>query len=198
MKRNRQTTAAKAATNTNGGAKGAAKGNGYWRTTTRKGERVLIDPAGNVSHCTPEGTRDAALTPTAREGLAWSIKWARRYAKLLSEKPEEMREYVREKRLDAIQKDRTLDSHGKSIEIPADVFILLRAGARLVRDNFDAFLADMFQGELEALLEVAEGETGKREIPLTRHERAALERIRATRPQIEAEARARPAARATA
>ena len=33
-------------------------------------------------------------------------------------------------------------------------------------------------------------ETGKREIPLTRYERAALERIRATRPQIEAERKA--------
>lgn len=150
-----------------------------WRTTTRKGERVLIDPAGHIYHGTAQEVRDAALTPTAREGLARSIQFARYIAEQFKYTPDERRGYVREKRFDAIRKDRTLDSHGESIEIPADVFILLRAGARLVSDNFDEFLADMFQGELEGLLDVAENDTGKREIPLTRQERAALDRIRA-------------------
>ena len=50
----KQTTAGKTATKTNGGAQGAAKGNGYWRETRRKGERVLIDPAGRIYHGTAQ------------------------------------------------------------------------------------------------------------------------------------------------
>ena len=191
MKKNRQTTAAKAAEKKNdGGAKGAAKGNGYWRKTTRKGERVLIDPHGRIYHGTPEEIRDAAMAPGERNWLAQDIKWARDTAERFGFTPGERREYVREKRRDAIKMSRLIEPYGVSIHIPTDVYILLRAGARLVSDSFDEFLADLFQGDLEGLTDVAENVTGKREIPLTRYERAALERIRATRPQIEAERKA--------
>ncbi len=149
-----------------------------WRTTTRKGERVLIDPAGHVYHGTAQEVREAALTPTSRRSLANSIAFVRDTAAHFNYTPEEMREYVREKRRDAIEKEHCFAYLRETVTIPEDVYILLRAGARLVRDNFDEFLADMFQGELEALLEVAERETGKREIPLTRYERAALDRLR--------------------
>ena len=67
-----------------------------------------------------------------------------------------------------------------SVSIPADVFIRLQAGARLVGfDTFDDFLDDLWHGEAQALLDFALSETGKRELPLTRHERAALQRIKA-------------------
>lgn len=202
MKKDRQTTAAKAATNTNGGAQGAAKGNGTWRTTTRKGERVLIDPHGHTYHGTAQEIRDEALTPTSRRNLANSIEFVRRMAEQFThtheERREYVREYVREKRRDAIEKEHCFAYLQETITVPADVYILLRAGARLVREDFNEFISQVFRDELEALLDVAESETGKREIPLTRYERAALDRIKATRPQIEAEAKARLAARATA
>ena len=86
--------------------------------------------------------------------------------------------FVREKRRDAIHSG-AHDAHfGESVHVAADVYILLKAGARLVSDNFDEFLAEAFRAEIEALLDVAEVDTGKREIPLTRYERAALDRLR--------------------
>ena len=205
MKKDRQTTAAKAATN-NGSAQGAAdlekiaQGKwARWRTTTRKGERVLIDPNGHIYHGTAQEIRDEALTPTSRRSLANSIEFVRSMAEHFTHTPEERREYVREKRRDAIEKEHCFSYLQETINVPADVYILLHAGARLLFDNFDAYLADFLHRELESLLDIAERETGKREIPLTRYERAALERIRATRPQIEAEAKARlEATRATA
>ena len=65
----KSTTAGKTATKTNGGAQGAAKGNGKWRETRRKGERVLIDPAGRIIHGTAQEVREAALTPERRDAL---------------------------------------------------------------------------------------------------------------------------------
>ena len=198
MKR-KQATAAKAAEKKNDGGAGApaelaaivAGKWPHWRMTTRKGERVLIDPHGHIYHGTAQDVRAAALTPIGREGLAHDIKWARHVAERLNYTPEERREYVSEKRRDAIRKENHFVLFGEQLAIPADVYILLRAGARLVRDNFDAFLEELWEAEISALLDVAESETGKREIPLTRYERAAIDRIRATRPQIEAEAKAR-------
>lgn len=38
---------------------------------------------------------------------------------------------------------------------------------------------DMWETQIYALLDVAQSDTGKREIPLTRHERAALDRLAA-------------------
>ena len=185
MNTKRQTAAAKAATNTNGSAQGAvdlekiAQGKwARWRTTTRKGKRVLIDPAGHIYHGTAQEVRDAAMTPCRRDALARDITWARESADRLNFTPEEKREFVREKRREAIRTSCQFEELGEwSIHVPGDVYILLRAGARLVSDSFDEFLADLFRGDLEGLTDVAENVTGKREIPLTRYERAALERI---------------------
>ena len=149
-----------------------------WRETRRKGVRVLVDPAGNVYYGTPEEVREAALMPERRDALAQSIEWARHVADKFNYTPEQRREYIRETRRDAIHSG-AYDAHfGESVHVAADVYILLKAGARLVSDNFDEFLAEVFQHELEALLDVAETDTGKREIPLTRYERAALDRLR--------------------
>ena len=154
--------------------------NAVWRKATRKGERVLIDPAGNVYHGTAQEIREAALVPYRRKMLADSIKFARYIAAQFDYTPEERREYVREKRRDAISAGH-FDAHtGTNIPIANDVYILLCAGARLVRDNFDEYLAELFRSELDALLDVAEDVTGKREIPLTRYEKAALDRLRNT------------------
>ena len=76
----KSTTAGKTAKKTNGGAKGAAKGNGYWRETRRKGERVLVAPDGRIYHGTAQEVREAAMTPNRRGALAQSIEWARHTA----------------------------------------------------------------------------------------------------------------------
>ncbi|MBR6733063.1 MAG: hypothetical protein IKL96_01560 [Kiritimatiellae bacterium] len=149
-----------------------------WRETRRKGVRVLIDPDGNVYYGTPEEVREAALMPRRRDALAQSIEWARHTADKFNYTPDERREYIREKRRDAIHSG-NYDAHfGESVHVPSDVYILLKAGARLVCDSFDEFLAEVCSSQLEALLDVAARDTGKREIPLTRYERAALDRLR--------------------
>lgn len=167
----------------NGGAGALAAGKpkkAVWRETRRKGQRVLVDPDGNVYHGTPEEVRAAALMPKRRDALAQSIEWARHTADKFGYTPDERREYIREKRRDAIHSGNHDANFGESVHVPADVYILLKAGARLVSDSFDEFLAEVCSAELEALLDAAEAETGKREIPLTRYERAALDRLRGT------------------
>ena len=251
MKRNRQTTAAKAATNTktiklpaqtlenaaaqsgrtpaeevartyqtltgrkaearhigtkNGvaafeiAAQGAAKGNGMWRTTTRKGQRVLIEPHGHAYHGTAQEVRDAALTPNSRKGLAQSIQFARYVAEHFKYTPEQRREYVREKRRDAIKTQEQFVLFGEPTTIPADVEIVASAAARYMGQTFDAFVRDALFAAIDKAIDKAEKDAGEIGVglPLTRYERAALDRIKATRPQIEAEAKARLAARATA
>ena len=162
-------------------AQGAAKGNGKWRETRRKGERVLVDPDGHVYHGTAQEIREAALMPKRRDALAQDIKWARHTADKFNYTPEERREYVRENRRDAISCGH-FDAHtGTNIPIPNDVYLQLCAGARLVLgdgETINDFFADMFDAALVGLLDKAAEVTGKREIPLTRYERAALDRIK--------------------
>lgn len=151
--------------------------NGKWRETRRNGVRVLIDPDGRIYHGTPEEVRDAALVPWRRSALAESLRLALFLRRSGTIDAAEFSEMCRDRRRSNImfsEYDRTA-----FVEPPADVFIRLQAGARLVGfDTFDDYLDDLWRGELEALLDFAQSETGKREIPLTRQERAALERIK--------------------
>ena len=201
MKNDKQ-TAAKAAKN--GSAQGAAKtakGNGYWRTTTRKGKRVLIDPHGHTYHGTAQEIRDAALSPTSRRSLAESIDFARRMAAHFNYTPEQLREYVREKRRDAIQTESRIARLGELTTIPADVAIVANAAARYMGQTFAAFVCDALHAAIGKAIDKAEKDAGEIGVglPLTRYERAGIDRIRATRPQLEAEAKARlVATRATA
>ena len=155
-----------------------------WRTTTRKGERVLVDPDGHVYHGTAQEIREAALMPYRRDALAQSIKWAQHTADKFGYTPEERREYVRETRRDAISAGHFDAQIGTNIRIPNDVYLQLCAGARLVLcdgETVNDFFADMFDAALVGLLDKAAEVTGKREIPLTRHERAALAKIAASK-----------------
>ena len=164
---NRERTAGKTAT-------------GKWRETTRKGERVLIDPDGRIYHGTAKEVRDAALVPWRRSELAESLRLAFYLRRSEVIDAAEFSEMCRDRRRHAIMGGAHDES--ASVRIPADVFIRLQAGARLVGfDSIDDYLADLWRAELEAILDLAQSETGKRELPLTRHERAALERIQAAR-----------------
>ena len=130
---------------------------------------------------TAQEVRDAALTPTRRDMLAQSLRFARDTAERFGYSPEDRRAYYAAKRRDAMHYG-ALDARANSAHIPCTErdYLLLTAGARLAGyDSFADYVQGLIHCEIEALLETAESKTGNREIPLTRHERAAFERIEA-------------------
>ena len=159
-----------------------AKNNTRWRTTTRKGERVLIDPDGHTYHGTAKEVRDAALMPDRRNGLAQSLQLARYCRDKGTFDARTYKGYCLYKRREAIQSGAMDATTPHTLSVDAETMIMLEAGSRLVRgdgESFGDYLAVVFQGVVDSLLDVAERVTGKREIPLTRHERAALDAIAA-------------------
>lgn len=155
-----------------------------WHTVTRNGVTCLVAPNGTRYRGTAQEVRDAALMPYKRDALAQSIVFARYIAAQFDYTPEQRREYVREKRREAIRTWH-LETHlGNSIRISPELYLQLTAGARLVMgdgEKLEDYFRQLFESELEALLDVAQSETGKREIPMTRHERAAFARLSAGR-----------------
>jgi len=170
----KNTTAGKTATNTKN-----TKRQG-WRETRRKGERVIIDPAGRIIHGTAKDVREAALTPEWRRILAESLKLARYLHVEKTIDAAEFRDWCEDRRRGAIMSN---VAHTKifppSIHVSPAMFIKLQAGARLLGYSWSEYLAELWRGELEAFLDYAQGETGKKELPLTRQERAALARLEA-------------------
>lgn len=163
-------TAGKTATNT--------KRQG-WRETRRKGERVIIDPAGRIIHGTAQDARKAALTPERRRSLAESLRLARYVHREGVIDAAECRDWCAERRRDAIMGDCALTQLTPVVHVPTATFIRLQAGARMLGYSWGEYLAELWRGELEALLDFALSATGKAEIPLTRQERAALARLEA-------------------
>ena len=150
----------------------------HWRETTRKGERVIVSPDGaRVYYGTPSEVREAALMPWHRKSLAESLKLQRCIRQKGNHTADELRECCAGCRRDWIRHDGGVPD--ALVEIPAREYILLCAGSRLVRNGVKDFFAELWRSEIDALLDVAESETGKREIPLTRHEKAALARCEA-------------------
>ena len=188
-------TAAQAATKTNGGAQGAAKGNGKWRETRRKGERVLIDPAGRIFHGTAQEVREAALTPERRDELAQSIEWARHTADKFGYTPEQRREYIREKRREALRRNDYWTVQPHHAHIKQELGIVAEAAARYMGQTLEAFITDAVDAAIRGTIDVAELDAGKPGVglPLTRHERAALDRIKRDKARILAEQRQRKA-----
>ncbi len=181
-------------------AASTAKSNGKWRETTRKGDRVIIDPAGRVYHGTPEEVRKAALMPDRRDNLAQSLHLARHLRREGTLDAESYRAMCESHRREAIWCGAADAKLPHSISIPADALIMLEAGMRFMGYTPDDFAEQLVQSQISVCLDLAECETGKREIPLTRHERAALDRICAERERIRAaeEAKERKAGRAVA
>lgn len=163
-------TAGKTATNT--------KRQG-WRETRRKGERVIIDPAGRIIHGTARDVREAALTPEWRNILADSLRLARYLHNEKTIDAAEFRDWCEDRRRGAIASN-IAHPLAPRVEVPEATFIMLQAGARMLGyTTWREYLAELWRGELEALLDYAQSETGKKEIPLTRQERAALARLEA-------------------
>ena len=165
----KKTTAGKTATNT--------KRQG-WRETRRKGESVLIDPAGHIIHGTAKDVREAALTPEWRRILAESLKLARYLHGERTIDAAEFRDWCEDRRRGAIASN-IAHPLAPRVEVPEAMFIKLQAGARMLGYTWREYLDTLWSGELEAFLDYAQGETGKAEIPLTRQERAALARLEA-------------------
>lgn len=167
-------TAGRTAKNTNT-AKGAV-----WRTVATKRGTALRSPDGRLYYGTAAEVRDAALMPWRRDALAQSLKLHRYCRDCGTFDAAEFAESCAISRREAIQYGRYDAIHGASVSIPAAIYIKLVAGSRLVLDNFDEFLTELWNAEISGLLDVTQSDTGKREIPLTRHERAALEKCAAS------------------
>ena len=167
-------------------AQGAANGNGYWRETRRKGERVLIDPDGHIYHGTAREVRDAAMTPHRRSALAQDIRWARHVAAKYNYTPEEAAEYVREKRREAIDRNDGDAVDAYHAHIKQELGIVAEAAARYMGQTVEAFIADAVDAAIRGTIDLAELDAGKpgAGLPLTRHERAALDRIKRDKARI--------------
>ena len=187
-----QKTAGKTAKR-NGGAQGAA--NGKWRMTTRKGQRVLIDPHGHAYHGTAQEVREAALTPERRDALAQSIEWARHIADKFGYTPEQRREYIREKRREELRRNDFWTVAPYHAHIKQELGIVAAASARYMGQTVEAFIADAVDAAVRGTMDLVELDAGKPGVglPITRHERAALDRIKRDKARILAEQEQRKA-----
>ena len=146
-----------------------------WKSIVKNGRPALRSPSGKIYYGTPAEVREAALMPWHRKSLAESLKLQRYIRQKGVYTADEFRACCAGYRRDMVRQDGGVPDDAL-VEIPAREYILLCAGSRLVSDSVKDFFAELWQTEIEALLDVAESETGRREIPLTRHERAALAR----------------------
>lgn len=154
-------------------AKGAV-----WRTVATKRGVALRSPDGRLFYGTAQEVRDAALMPWRRNALARSLNLHRHCRDCGTFDAAEFAECCAASRREAIHFGRADALIGVSVHIPAATYIKMLAGSRLVRDDFDEYLAELWDGEVSAFIDVARSDTGRPELPLTRHERAALERLR--------------------
>ena len=185
MKQETGKTAAKAAKMGGAGAlAGCVASNGKkqrgktaWKTVTKGGCVALRAPDGRYFYGTAAEVRTRALMPWQRDMLAQSLKLQRFIHERGTYTDGEYREICAGERQNMIRYGGT---GAVCVEIPAAVYIQLCAGARLVAGSTEAYFAKMWESEIEGLLDVAQAETGKREIPMTRHERRAFERLRET------------------
>jgi len=153
----------------------------HWRETTRRGERVIVSPDGaRVYYGTAKEVRDAALLPRRRTELANKLRECQRTARKYGYTPEELADDIRKERRASISRadsDTTWVLH--AVPMTETDALLLNAGARLLGQTFEEYWDGVIEGLFDTLLDVAEQKTGKREIPLTRHEMAALARCEA-------------------
>lgn len=142
------------------------------KKTTR--EKSLHSNGGRTYRGTRQEVRDAALFPVRRDMLARSLSLKRYLRSHGALTQDGYREICAECRRDAIMQGANAGGRGTLVSIPSGLFVLLMAGARLSGKSEKDYFSDLWRKEIIALLDLSETETGKREIPLTRYERAAL------------------------
>ena len=152
----------------------------FWRKAKHNGERVLIDPDGHIYHGTAQEVRDAAMTPHRRGALAQDMRWARHVAAKFDYTPEQAAEYVREKRREAISRNDADAVAAYAAHVKQELGIVAEAAARYMGQTVEAFVADALEAAIRGTIDKAERDAGKPGVglPITRHERAALDRIR--------------------
>lgn len=183
----------KTKTQRNTAAKAATKNTAAtdWHTAHTKNGTVLIAPNGQTFHGTAQEVRDAAMTPTRRRQLAAAIEQARYIAGRFGYSQEECREHCAERRREAIKSSEEETPDRFIAHITQELAIVAEAAARYMGQTFDAFIYEAVDAAVRGTIDLAEIETGKSGLPLTRHERAALDRIKATKSEIEARKKAR-------
>lgn len=150
-----------------------------WRTVKRRGRLALRSPSGAYYYGTAAEIRDAALMPCERDLLARSMRLARSLRRDGVYSMCECREIVSAHRREAIQFGATDARRGVCVEVPAADYIMLVAGARMLgHDDFDEFLAEIWRSERVSFQDFAASQLGKCEVPMTRQERRAFERLR--------------------
>ena len=144
-----------------------------WRTVTKNGVTCLVAPDGTRYSGTAKEIRDAALMPDRRKDLADALSLARFRRDKGTFNAEQYKGYCCYKRRDAILFGVMDARTPHMLPIDAAQYIKLKAGARLVCGDGESFadlLKDWIDSAIDGLLDVADERTGKRELPLTRHE----------------------------
>ncbi len=158
------------------GARCAARGK--WRTVRRNGRKADISPDGRVFYGTAAEVRGADMMPWKRDSLAAHITMLRRYAYPDAADRADLLDAVSEARRAAVR-EASGDAGAFALAmIPPDLLMEARAAARVYGEAEGNFIAKW----VREMVECARGVTGG-ELPLTRHEKAALARIGAERPK---------------
>ena len=105
-------------------------------------------------------------------------------------------QYVREKRREAINRNDRDAVDEYRTHIKQELGIVAEAAARYMGQTVEAFIADAVESAIRGTIDVAELDAGKPGVglPITRHERAALDRIKRDKARILAAEKRRMAA----
>lgn len=149
-----------------------------WRTARRDGRTVDVSPDGRTVYGTAQEVRDADMMPWKRDSLAARITILRRYAYPDAADRADLLDAVAEARRAAVR-EASGDAGAFALAmIPPDLLMEARAAARVYGEAEGNFIAKW----VREMVECARGVTGG-ELPLTRHEKAALARIARKAPE---------------
>ena len=165
--------AARAATGKGACATGATMKHPRWRNVaTRNGEVYLLSPDGKRKYYgTPQEVLGVVMSPTRRKALADSLRITRATVTNADERRNDAAALRREAIMYAAA---DLAGTRAYVDMTEGEYVILEAGARLVGYDMGEYVADLIRSEITAFLDEAQAETGKREIPLTYHERVFL------------------------
>lgn len=144
-----------------------------WRTIRKGSNRVLVSPTGEIWKGTAADVRKAALRPWNRDRLAEHLKAAR----VIWRGCDSYSEEIKEARRAAIMFDHAFAEDNTDVAVTNHLRIAARAAARCMGQSEDQFVHDAIVAAIERVQCMRETKTGNAELPMTRHEAAALSRI---------------------
>ena len=131
--------------------------------------RVLRSPAGRDYYGTAREVREAALPPDVRHSLAESIDLYRYVRRRGTISAEELKQIIASRRRDAIH----YGLRRKADREESDTRIMIAAAARYIGLSVADFEHEAIRSAIESAIDRAISD-GLPELPLTRHERAAM------------------------